>query len=89
MSTGESRAERAERLRDFLRTIRKPGVSIDAVDEGTSLVGYGLIDSLAVLEIVGWLERTWGLDFGDSGFDPGDLATMGGILDLVERHRPG
>lgn len=85
---GTTRAERTAALLDFLRTIQKPGTRLEGVDESESLVDAGLIDSLAVLEIVGWLERTYGFDFAETGIDPGDLATVGGILDLVERMRP-
>jgi acyl carrier protein len=90
MSAGDPavRARRLAGLLDFLRTIQKPGAPVEGVDEGVSLVEAGLIDSLAVLEIVGWLEREFGFDFAESGIDPGDLATVGGILDLVERLRP-
>lgn len=83
-----SRAERAQGLLAFLRTIQKPGASIEVVDEDVNLVETGLIDSLVVLEIVGYLESTYDLDFADTGIDPGDLATVGGILDLVQRLRP-
>ena len=80
-----SRASRAAALLAFLRTIQKPGAPIEMVDEDVSLVEAGLIDSLAVLEIVGYLEATYGLDFAEAGIDPGDLATIGGILDLIDR----
>ena len=30
----------------------------------------------------------YGLDFAEAGIDPGDLTTIGGILDLIERLRP-
>jgi acyl carrier protein len=83
-----SRGARAAALLAFLRTIQKPGAAIDVVDENVSLVEAGLIDSLAVLEIVGYLESTYAFDFAESGIDPGDLATVGGILDLVDRLRP-
>jgi acyl carrier protein len=88
MSRPATRDERAGVLIAFLRTIQKPGAPIDDVGDDVSLVEAGLIDSLAVLEIVGHLESTYGLDFAESGFDPSDLTTIGGILDLVERICP-
>jgi acyl carrier protein len=88
MSVPATRAERTLALLGFLRTIQKPGAPIEEVGEDVSLVEAGLIDSLAVLEIVSHLETTYGLDFAEAGIDPGDLTTIGGILDLVERVRP-
>ncbi|MFN8642264.1 MAG: acyl carrier protein [Candidatus Binatia bacterium] len=81
-------ADRAEHLRDlraFLRTIERPEQPLDAVDEDTSLVAAGLIDSLAVLEIVAYLETRYGFDFAESGVDPEELTSIRGILDCIER----
>ncbi|MFN8599580.1 MAG: phosphopantetheine-binding protein [Candidatus Binatia bacterium] len=88
MSAPGAREERTRDLLAFLRTIQKPGAPIEEVSEDVSLVEAGLIDSLAVLEIVSHLESTHGLDFAEAGIDPGDLTTIGGILDLIERLRP-
>lgn len=79
-----TRAQRAEDLIRFLRTIQKPDHPIDKLDERTSLIESGLIDSLAVLEIVTYLEETYGIDFIEKGIDPGELISIGGILGLIE-----
>lgn len=88
MTAPASRVERERALLAFLRTIQKPGAPIEQVAEDVSLVEAGLIDSLAVLEIVSHLETTYGLDFAEAGIDPGDLTSIAGILELVERLRP-
>ena len=84
----ELRARRQSSLFAFLRTIQKPGQPLEGVDESTSLVEAGLIDSLAVLEIVTYLEQEYGLDFAEAGVDPEDLTSVRGILDLVDRLVP-
>ena len=58
---------------------------IDRLDERANLVKVGLIDSLAVLEIVMYLEDTYGIDFMRKGIDPGELVSVTSILDLIER----
>lgn len=81
-------ADRSEHLRDlraFLRTIERPEQPLDGVDEETSLVAAGLIDSLAVLEIVSYVETRYGFDFAESGVDPEELTSIRGILDLIDR----
>jgi acyl carrier protein len=80
-----TRAQRAHALFEFLRTIQRPDRPLDGADERTSLVDAGLIDSLALLEIVTYLEESYGLDFGETGVDPEALTSIGGILDLIER----
>ena len=78
-----SRTENRERLLRFLDGIRRPDRPLTDVEDGENLVRSGLIDSLALLEIVGFLESEFGVDFS-AGFDPGRLATIPSILDLIE-----
>jgi acyl carrier protein len=74
-------------LRQYLRTIQKPGVSVESLGLDDPLVASGLLDSLAIMQIVVWLEESYGIDFAASGFDPERLATMGSIVELIEQSR--
>ena len=79
------RAQRLQHLLGFLRTIQRPDRPLDGVAESESLVGSGLIDSLALLQIVVYLEETYGIDFAVRGVEPEELQSMGSILDLIDR----
>lgn len=84
-SAAPSRARHARELRTFLRSLERPEHPLDGVDERTSLIDAGIIDSLAVLEIVAYLEGRYGFDVADNGIDPEELTSIGGILELIER----
>ena len=86
MSTVDQ-AQVLDALRLFLRTIQKPGVSVESLGLDDPLVASGLLDSLAIMQIVVYLEETYGIDFAASGFDPERLATMGSIAGLIEQAR--
>jgi acyl carrier protein len=79
------REQRRSELVAFLHTIQRPGCPIESVSDDENLVDAGLIDSLATLEIVTWLESRYGLDLAANGIDPGEIVTIAGILALVER----
>jgi acyl carrier protein len=79
------RQRRLQHLQDFLRTIQRPGRPVEGIGEEESLVASGLIDSLALLQIVAYLEETYGIDFAARGVEPEELGSMGSILDLIER----
>lgn len=79
------RQRHRERVLEFLRTIQKPDRPLDAVAETDSLVESGLIDSLALLEIVAFLEEQYRIDFAAIGLEPEQLTSVSGILDLIER----
>ena len=81
-----NRAQAREELVAFLDTIRRPHTPMNAIEDGDSLVESGLIDSLAVLQILLYLETSYGIDFAASGFDPAALGSISEILDLIE-HR--
>ena len=81
-----SRAATRDRLLAFLETIRRPGVSLSAIGEEANLVQAGLVDSLAVLQIIEFLEAEFGVDFRTADLDPAQLTTIPGILDLIEAH---
>ena len=78
-----SRAQLLADLKQFLRTIQKPNKPVESVGEDERLVASGLVDSLAIMQIVVYLEEQYDIDFAASGFDPDRLATMASIVDLI------
>jgi acyl carrier protein len=79
------RERRKNDLIRFLRTIQKPDRPIEDVDERQSLIDSGLTDSLALLEIITYVETTYRIDFTERGVDPSELDSIASILDLIER----
>ena len=81
------RQEQKGKLLSFLRAIQKAGFPIEGLEEADPLVASGLIDSLAILQIVTYLETTYEIDFSLRGVDPEQLGSIGGILDLIEQEK--
>lgn len=77
--------QRKTALIDFLRTIQRPDFPLQEIDGDLSLVESGLIDSLALLQIITYLEETYGIDFREKGIDPGELRSVNAILEFVAR----
>jgi acyl carrier protein len=83
----DSRDQQKSGLLAFLGTIQKAGVPVRSLDERERLVASGLIDSLAILQIISYLETTYEIDFAARGIDPEQLGSIGGILDLIEQEK--
>jgi acyl carrier protein len=83
----EARAQNKESLLQFLRTIQKAGMPVESLGENDRLVASGLIDSLAILQIVSYLESSHGIDFSMRGVDPEQLGSIANILDLIEQEK--
>lgn len=82
----KTREQLLSELKSFLRTIQKPNRPVDSIAIDEPLVASGLVDSLAIMQIVVYLEEQHQIDFAASGFDPERLATMGSIVDLIEEY---
>ncbi len=77
--------EHRARLIEFLKTIQRPDRSIQSVDDNANLVELGLADSLAVLQIISYLEETYGFEFPEQGIDTEELSSIRGILSVIDR----
>jgi len=84
----EVREQRRQGFIAFLRTIQKAGRPVESLSDSDRFVASGLIDSLAILQIVVYLENTYSINFSANGFDPERLGSIGSILDLIEQERP-
>ena len=82
----ELNAERLQDLKVFLRSIQRPGLSLDKVQLEDNIVQVGLIDSLALIQITMYLERKYNIDFSLLGFNPEQLSSMSNILQLIEEN---
>ncbi|GAB0056447.1 hypothetical protein SIID45300_00755 [Candidatus Magnetaquicoccaceae bacterium FCR-1] len=74
-----------EKLLRFLNTIKRPDSRMDRIHDDDGLIKSGLIDSLAMLEIIAFLESEFGIDFSETGVDPVELESIHKILDLIDR----
>lgn len=83
----EEREQQLQDIKAFLRTIQKPNKPVESIGLNDSLVLSGLIDSLAIIQIVMYLEEAYGIDFAAAGVDPEQLSSIAGILDLVAQTR--
>jgi len=63
---------------------RKRNVGVD-----DRLLGEGIIDSLGVLDIVGYLENQFQIAVGDDDLSPENFETIGRLAAFVERKLTG
>ncbi|UVK49468.1 acyl carrier protein (plasmid) [Mesorhizobium sp. AR07] len=85
MLTTKGRTETySEQIRDFL--VSNFYVSdTKALVSDTSLLDQGIVDSTGVLEIIGFIEETFGITVEDSELLPENLDSIEGIAQYVIR----
>lgn len=59
----------------------------DEVGDDDNLFSAGLLDSLAIHEMVGFLEDEFGLEFSDSDLAVDNFASVSAMVATVERKR--
>jgi acyl carrier protein len=74
-----------EKLIGFLNTIKRPDLPLDQIRDDEGLVDAGLIDSLAMLEIIAFLESEFGIDFSETGVNPAEMESIQAILALIQK----
>ena len=72
-----------EKIRAHIKSILiKNGKRPDFSDYD-SLVVSGLLDSLAILELLSFIEDQFGIDFAERGFDQNDFDTLNTIASMI------
>jgi acyl carrier protein len=82
-------SDAAARLRDEVRrVIEESGVVLPSdFDDHTSLIRSALLDSLALFQVVVWLEDRLGPEFDLTAFDVAEeLDSVAKVLAFIERH---
>ena len=71
------------KLKTFIQELLADyGKELDPGDDDP-LVTSGLLDSLAVLRMVVFLEDEFGIDLAERGFDPNDFDSLTNLMRLV------
>jgi acyl carrier protein len=74
-------------LREWMATELKGKVRDLGEDE--SLLEAGVLDSMAIVKLIAFLEERFGTTLTDEEFDPENFETLKAIEALVERKRAG
>jgi acyl carrier protein len=73
----------ARTVRDYILATLLPGESPDSLTLSTPLMTGGILDSLATLELVTFLEERYGIEFEAHETDVGHLGTLADIARTV------
>jgi acyl carrier protein len=66
-----------------------PDVGSSDLDEDYNLVDGGVIDSLAVLKVLTWLEKRFEISMDDVDLSPADFQSITAMTSFVERAMTG
>lgn len=73
------------RIREYVLQELLYDRSLTELGDDESLLGPGLLDSVALLRLVGWLEEEFGVAILDDEVRPENLETLRRLADFVRR----
>jgi acyl carrier protein len=71
-------------VKDYILTTFLPGEDPEALTSSTQLMSSGILDSLATLELVSFLEQRFGIELQAHETDASRLGTLNDIATLVQ-----
>mgnify|MGYP006298889831 CR=1 FL=1 len=79
---------RRETIRGFILENFLPGSGAEAFSDGDSFMEQGIIDSTGFLELVAFLEKTYGFKIADEELIPDNLDSIDRILAFLAAKVP-
>lgn len=76
-----------ETVRTYIIETYLPGQDPRTFSPSTELISSGILDSLATLDLVSFLEKQYGIELEAHEVDPATLGTLDRIAALVEAKR--
>lgn len=71
-------------VREYIITTFLPGEDPSALTDATPLISSGILDSLATIELVSFLEQRYGIELEAKDVDNSKLGTLTEIARLVQ-----
>ena len=77
-----------QRVKNFIMTEFLPGENPDELTETTPLISGGILDSIATLKLVMFLEEEYGVSFAPHEIDKENLDDLARIVQLLRSKNP-
>ena len=77
-----------QRIKDFIMSEFLPGESPDELTDTTPLISGGILDSIATLKLVMFIEETWGVSFAPHEVDKENLDSLDAITRVLVAQKP-
>jgi acyl carrier protein len=72
-----------QEIRDYILLACFKGRPADSFDDDFNLLDSGVMDSLAIINTVTWLEQQYGIEFGDDDFAPEHFTSVNALANFV------
>lgn len=71
------------RVREHIVSVHAPELAGEPIPGDYDLLANGVVDSLALLELVEWLQKEFDVSAMENDISPADLSTIDAISDFI------
>ena len=72
-------------MREHILTQYMKGKIPEGFDDDFNLIDEGIIDSLAMINLVAWLEKEYPIEFGDNDFLPEYFRSVNALAEFIQQ----
>lgn len=78
---------RPQLLREHIINRYSKGTAPEGFDDNYNLIHEGLLDSLAIMDLIVWLEKYFSIEFEDGDIVLEHFSSVNALLDFLEQKR--
>ena len=76
-----------QEIREHILSHYLKGQAPEGFDENYPLIDEGILDSLALMKLIAWLEKRFSIEFGDHDIVPGHFGSVHALAGFIGQKR--
>jgi methoxymalonate biosynthesis acyl carrier protein len=77
----------SEEVRSYILSVHLPGENPDMLSNEDDLLEMGVLDSMAIMQLVGHLETQYGITIPTEEIDPDNFESINSLVAFIDKQR--
>ena len=74
-------------VRNYILSVHLPGENPDMLSNDDDLLDMGILDSMAIMQLVGHLEKQYGITIPTEEIDPDNFQSINALTAFIDKQR--
>jgi acyl carrier protein len=77
----------SDEVRNYILSVHLPGENPDMLSNDDDLLDMGILDSMAIMQLVDHLEKQYGITIPTEEIDPANFESINALVAFIEKQR--
>jgi methoxymalonate biosynthesis acyl carrier protein len=77
----------SEEVRSYILSVHLPGENPDMLSNDDDLLDMGILDSMAIMQLVDHLEKQYGITISTEEIDPANFESINALVAFIDKQR--